>query len=226
MHSRELHRDGWRVATFSSLWSQRALLKLPLFAHAETSVSFNWPTFLSKLSTSAVFFPGKSFHDDTARPGQNYVNLWLLLCPNRFCPLTADLESFSGTSLSRSAHILDAFARHDRHVFLMWWKSRKENASPTPLFQKSKEEKNPPSMLLHSGAPRISPNCGNIWTMLSKWLREIKSMSHSVIEYLIYIQMPCVQSPNFTLLFESSFRLLDLNQLSQTGLYVFKIISR
>lgn len=51
-------------------------------------------------------------------------------------------------------------------------------------------------------------------------------MSHSVIEYLIYIQMPCVQSPNFTLLFENSFRLLDLNQLSQTGLYVFKIISR
>lgn len=47
-------------------------------------------------------------------------------------------------------------------------------------------------------------------------------MSHSVIEYLIYIQMPCVQSPNFARLFENSFRLLDLNQLS----YVFKIISR
>lgn len=36
---RQLRRDGWRVATFSSLWSQRALLKLPLFELAETSVT-------------------------------------------------------------------------------------------------------------------------------------------------------------------------------------------
>lgn len=162
-------------------------------------------------SSDHLCFPGKSFHDDIARLGQNSVNL-CSLCLNRFSPLSAGLESFSGTSLSRSAHILVAFARHERHVFLMWWKSRKKNASPTPLFQKSKEEKNPPSMLLHSGAPRISPNCRNIWTMLSTWLRGIKSVSHPVIEYLIYSQ-----SPNFTLLIENFFLLLDLNQLSQTG---------
>lgn len=52
IQSTDLRRDGWTVATFSSLWSQRSWLKLSLFSLAETCVIFNWPSFLSKLRPS------------------------------------------------------------------------------------------------------------------------------------------------------------------------------